>query len=359
MKKALACVFLLMGAFTTSRAQSSPFDYYRLTNAAELAICNKDLPAAAALYQKAFAINPGKAFTKDLLNAFYCAMDRKDYSIARQHLKRILGRGMSSDGTTFLQSQFRDADCDSLSRWLAVFPNDTLKSAPLLTSIKRMQETDLATRRHFSELHNGNYMVDSVISMDERNGRALAVLFREYGVPNEDLGSIGYNLNEGSSFQLLAVHHNGGYASTPKRASHELDTLLFNAIFTYDFHPQQFAQFLQRSEMSVSKAPFRHGDYSLSLPLAIPYIFVWEDSSVHPQYLAPELEASGNRERASIGLETFAELRQKLFFSKAEELAGSPYQKYALTGGIGIVLDAEDHKQADKYIAEFELYKPN
>lgn len=110
--------------------------------------------------------------------------------------------------------------------------------------------------------------------------------------------------------------------------------------------------------MNATKASFRFSEYTLNLPLAIPYIFVWEDSSIHPQYLSPALEAAGDKERASIGLESFAELRRKLFFHKKEELAATGYEKYALSGEIGMVLHAEDHEQADKYIREFELHKP-
>lgn len=349
---------LLMLISTSPFAQIAALDYYRITNEAELAICRKDLPAAAALYRKAFTINPNKPFTKDLLNAFYCAMDRNDFPEAKRHLAQVLGRGINSEGLVFLKTQFKAPARDSIGYWLGTLRNDTLKSSPMLTSIKRMQHEDLAMREHFGGFRTGNYMVDSVYDMDERNGNILAGLFRQYGVPNEDAGSVDYELNGGPAFFLLAHHHGGAWTANPKRESHALDTLLFKAIFTHDYHPQRFAQFLQHSEFGESKQSFRYGNYQLSPPIAVPYIFVWEDSSIHPQYYTPEVEAKGNAQRRSIGLESFSELRRKLLFHKIEELAGSGFEKYALTDGISVVFDAEDLAQADKYIKEFELYKP-
>jgi hypothetical protein len=338
-------------------AQSSPIGYYQTINKAELAICAKNLPAAASYYTKAFQINPNKPFTKDLLNAFYCAMDTKDYPIARMHIRRILSRGVNGESIWMIKSRFQGANLDSLNQWLALFRNDSLKSGYVAATIKKMHWRDQTTRMYFSRINDGNYMKeDSVQKMDEETGRQLAALFKKYGVPNEDSGSLSYYIAEGPMFDVLAMHYRGGYMS--KRECHALDTFLFKAVFTYDYSAQNFAKFLYGAEMNVTKIPFTYGAYAFHVPITIDLIYVAEDSSIHPNYLAPDIEAVVNKERASIGLETLSELRQKVLFKTSLSASDVVYNKYVLGDGIGAYLDAEDHQQADPYIAKYEEYKP-
>lgn len=296
-------------------AQSTAIEYYKTINKAELAICTKNLPAAAGYYKRAFQINPNKPFTKDLVNAFYCAMDVKDYAVAGMHIKRILSRGVNAESLKWLRSNFRGADLDSVNLWLALFPNDTVKSGYMVTTIKEMHKRDQATRKYFSEKNDSNYMkADSVQKMNEETGRQLAALFKKYGVPNEDIGSLSYYLGEGPMFDVLALHYRGGYMSN--RECHALDTFLFKAIFTYDYSPQNFAKFLFGAEMNVTKTPFKYDGYIFHVPNTIDCIYVEEDSSVHPNYLAPNIETVANKERVSIGLETLSQLRQKCYSPK-------------------------------------------
>jgi len=350
----IACFLLIQhGGF----ARKGPLDYYKTINRAELAICSKDLPAASKYYRRAFKINPEKPFSRDLLNAFYCAMDVKQYNDAGQYLKRLLSRGVESGALKFfILKKFSGTDLDSVSHWLAVFPNDTIKADYLSKLIRHMHNTDQETRRYFSKKNDGKYMVDSVYDMDERNGRRLFSIFNKNGVPNEEkVGSVDFRPLGGPSYELLAIH-----ASGPDKNGKDirlLDTLLFKAVLTYDYSPLSFSKLINRSAFKNGDGAFRYGNYQLHVPLTINCIIVEETGKVYPQYFSAAREREMDRERALIGLETLAELRRKVDFSTQAELANNGYARYSLVTGVGVYSVAETAEQAKAEIAEFSKHK--
>jgi hypothetical protein len=337
-------------------AAQNALTYYRTINSAELAICNKDLPGAFELYEKAFRINPNKPFSRDLLNGYYCALDTRHYKAAEHYLKLLLQRGIRHWSLKhFVRAKYTGADLERINAWLATYPNDTNRSDQLYAQLQAIHLRDQATRAWFSEMNDGKYMVDSVHRMDKLHGDSLAMIFRKYGVPNElKCGLMNGNPLLGPAYYLVAYHYAGGY--TAHLASHALDTFLFKAIFTYDFHPIEFIKIFAISEINVTGLPFRYKKYTLQLPMTIDYIYVWENEKAYPEYLPADVEKRMNAERAGIGLDSLDELRRKLDFAQRNK-KDSTYSKYFLDNSFGKALDAETYEQAKSEVEKFEQYK--
>ncbi len=354
-------MFLTLVLICTADGQAQPgaIKYYTTINQAELAICRKDLPTAFRYFQKAFEINPDKPFSRDLLNAYHCAMDLRRYDKAETYLQVLLSRGVNQWAVkSWIRKGLAGADLDSVDRWLAIYPNDTNKSDALSVQLRQMHDRDQATRRYFSKLNDGKYMVDSVYKIDQLNGDTLAMIFKKYGVPDE--GRVGHldGYPGGAVYGTVIHHYMGGYGAG--LGSHILDTMLFKAIFTYDFHPVEFLKIFNSSEANVTKTPFKYRNYTLHTPVTIDYINLWvaDSEQVFPQYLASEVESRMNKERAALGIESLDELRNKQAFSREAAAANAVYNKYALGNSFGAALDSDDPVKAAPYIAEFSKYKP-
>ena len=340
-----------------SLANAGSLDYYREVNNAELAVCKKDLKTAYYFYKKAMSINPGKAFSKDLLNAFYCSLDIDSFTMAKDCIAKLLMRGVNSDIVYRLFWKYEGRKKDSINHWIHSISNDTAHSNDAEIAIRKMIKSDQDVRRFFSERTNGAYMVDSVYRVDAMNAKELLDIFKRKGVMSESLvGNDGNDIISGPLYDMIVVHHVGAYIGG--LPSHLFDTLLFKAIFSYDYHPERFAQLLNRSEFASNGTAFSYRTYSIHLPITIDCIYVYENGAVYPQYLEPAKEKQINYERNLIGLESLDELRYKVVFQKAQDKINSKYCKYIFGTGVGLYEDAEWLKKAQPYIDKFQKYKP-
>ncbi len=338
-------------------AQRNAIDYYGITNEAELAICRKDLPAAAALYSKAFAINPDKPFTTDLLNAYYCAMDLEDYPTARQHIGTILRRGVSSKSIGMLWVNHSVAQWDSIQHWLQIFKNDTLSVHASIQKIRALDSTNWSEkfwagvrypRGPFPEKLRRRLQI-----MDQRHAKKLARLLREHGVPNEADGVTNHLIDGPPVFQRLAKV----VVSESRSFGYGLDTLLFEAVLRYEYAPQDFLRLLDAIEQSHNAVPLRYGGYQFSQRFTETLIMVRSDSSLYPIWAGVgDKTHLIDSQRRAIGLETHAELYAKLHFKNTERAALTRYGKYlfGITGNVWLTYDSRN--DASEEIRKFELY---
>jgi hypothetical protein len=162
-------------------------------------------------------------------------------------------------------------------------------------------------------------------------------------------------LGVGNPLEVMVLHCSGICFDSVKRDCHLLDTLLFKGIFSFDYHPREFARLIGKDAF---KEGFSYQSYRLHSPLTINEILIFETGTTYPQYLEPAKEQVMDRERATIGLESLADLRRKIDFC-ARNKSDSQFGKYQVSaGGIGASFAAETYEEAKSYIAEFSKYKP-
>ena len=355
MRVILTLVVVLITA--ALRAQHTAVDYYRTTNEAELAICRRDLPAAAALYAKAFAINPDKPFTLDLMNAYYCAMDLDDYPTARTIIRRILQRGVSSKSMGKLWANHSVMQWDSIRRWLQIFRNDTLSTHRSVRTIRVLDSTNWYAGFWASVSHpRGTFppaLSRELEVLNQLHAKELSDIFRADAFPNEAGGSTKHVIGGVPVFQRLAK----AVIRTSRTQGYGLDTLLFQAVLRYDYHPRDFMDLLDATGRSHSATPLSYLGYQFSQPFIETLFMIDRDSTIYPLWVAGD-HTTGlvDSQRRAIGLETLDERYTKLHFSNTERTAATLYVKYAfgITGRIWTHHGNPIEKSDD--IREFERY---
>ncbi len=336
-------------------AQADPLEYYRLANKAELAICQQDFAKASELYKAAFKLNPNKPFSRDLMNAFFCAMDTKQYALAEPYIAKLLSRGIG-DKYIFekILSSYKDEQLKMIQGYLLKYKNDTARRDALHEKIRTMMVWDQAVREYYAKLYDGSYMVDSTYNVDYINAKQLLQLFKTYGVPNQDmLGNGGqgeYNPISPPDYDILIWHHNGGKFG--KKPSHFFDTFLIKALYTWDYDPRWLPNALYES---IDGQPFKFGSVTLNFPYNIDGAFY--EGITYPEYLAPEVEKRMNEDRSTIGLESVDDMRAKIEAMTSGKRSETALLKYTL--GVGMTLgDAESEEDLKAWQKENQKYKP-
>ncbi|MFA6152469.1 MAG: hypothetical protein WC716_14195 [Chitinophagaceae bacterium] len=312
------------------------FEYYKIVNKAELAICDSSFINAHKLYADAFKINSNKAFSIDLLNAFKVSMDLKLYGDASWCLTKLLGRGLKSNKIKELFGLYKNEDSVFIRELLAKSNNDTFKfNHPLNLAITEMMVSDQGARKYFGELHNGNYMVDSTYKVDLSNATKLKVLFNKYrGIPNEEvLGSHFGN----PPYSILISHHKaafiGGYPFQ------YFDTMLLEAVFNYDLKPDFIAQYFNNGNFSYL-IPWTKNDY-VQTPLSV-FIAKFKNT-ICIANTSKDREQAMNSNRAKLGLCTLAELRKKIIFCKQTQ------SKYYFETGFIAQFDCDNEEALEQW----------
>src|SRR5215217_1132878 len=122
--------------------------YYSLINKAELAICDTDINAGYNFYQQAFAVNKQKPFSKDLMNAFHCAMDTRHYTEAEQYLAVLLLRGMTTSIlNACIYSYYTGDQLQRIRAFLQRHRNDMIKTGEAAVMIDRLTGEANALRK--------------------------------------------------------------------------------------------------------------------------------------------------------------------------------------------------------------------
>lgn len=292
----------------SARMNEKVLAYYKAINLAEIAICDSNLTEANKYYKEAFTINRQKPFSRDLLNAFYAAMDTREYALAETYLTKVLSRGID---TAIIDSSFyRYYTGEDLKRLKAMFtrhPNKDLSKTPLGIELNKMLRWDRDVRMHFAALYDGAYMVDSTYYVDNVNSKKLLGMFRKNGVPNEDI--IGNGRSDlrpigTPGFTIIISHALAG----EERYGHlPFDTLLFDAVNSFDFDLRIYARLIGGNKITGN---FRYKDLTLNFPLLIDGGLY--QGNVYPEYWDDVSEEMIDAERAKIGLEPLEDFRKKM-----------------------------------------------
>ncbi len=327
---------------TTIEQKERAFEYYAQTNKAELAICAGDIELAQKYYTDAFAVNPNKPFSTDLLNAFKCAMDLHQLQDADLYLRKLMSRGFSPQMEDKLYRYYKGDDSVFIHKILRKYPNQLWKLGHEINiQTAEMMYTDQEIRKHEGASRpSGNYMTDTVYAVDAANARTLRKLFDKYGgIPNEDI--IGNHFG-GPSFTELIGHHKG--ALLGRRPSHYFDTMLLSALITYDISPAFVAMMFSKGD-SVFMLPWVPGE-SLLMPLSVFYAHF--EGQYSSQYLSPDVEAQINAHRAKIGLCTLDEMRTKQDYMIAQK-KGNRGSKYNLESSLIGYLEASNPDEYEQW----------
>ncbi|MBN9482431.1 MAG: hypothetical protein BGO70_17785 [Bacteroidetes bacterium 43-93] len=319
------------------------FDYYRNTNLAELAICDSDFVKATEYYKAAFAINPKKSMYRDLTNAFFVAMDQAEYTLAEKYLAQLLQRGLDTESLEHITKAYSGDQWMYVSKMLAKHPNHRLDSDPLVKKLRKIYDRDQKVRDYFGNMNGGAYMVDSTYTMDLINSNELLKIFQTSGIPSESVLKF-------SHYDLI-IYHNSG-AALGGRPSHLFDTLLYKALFSFNFDPRDILLTLEKYAPSPE---FIYDTLTLHFPLNVRgaeyqhvrYAGFWDEAS----------EKRINEDRAKIGLESLDDVRRKIELENKGNDKNSIFHKYWLnpTWALEVFLKKEG---LDKWLSENGKYAP-
>lgn len=361
MKKVLLTALSVWASFIPVSGQAlseNAYKYYDGINNAEISLCDGNLASAYHYYERAITDNWAHPFSTDLLNAFHCAMDTKHYTTAEKFLARILSRGLSTQYIAkHLLPLYGPEDQSRIKQIIARYPNDTMINSIMVEKVKLMADMDQRIRTYFIKLNNtGNYMTDPVVSMDMINGKKLKSLIEQYGFPTEDtVGYINNNPLSGKNIALLFYHFRANQR-VDESITRLLDDLFYKAVVNLHYNSKDFISTLNAT-IGPNVNIVSIGDVKIRFPLSIDVILVEEDSSVHPEYFAPEEELRINKARKLWGLESLDDLRKKVVFSQDQQTKNGPFKKYDLRQGIVAFRDAETKAQAQPEIDKYEKLK--
>lgn len=287
--------------------------YYEMVQKAEWMILKDSLVKAHEYYQKAFRLNKDKAFSKDLYNAFHCAMDNEMLEEAKTYLQLLLKRGINSK---FLNKNILGYYNNGEVRLyiksiIANTINDTLiQQNTLNNAIAKLIEMDQGVRNyHMRILNSGAYMVDSTYRLDQKVSKLFLQIIKEHGhVPNQnDLGNDGGNPLNNPIFNTFIIHNNGAYVGG--YPSNYFDTILLKAIFTYDYHPYWFVQNIRQNEFSIKDSSIHYKNMVVKSPLVTGTAILYKNVDTMQKQSKAYIEAERakaiiNKNRKKIGLES-------------------------------------------------------
>jgi len=284
-----------------AQTMDAVLSYYKNVNEAELAICDSNFAKANSYYAAAFAINSKKAFYKDLENAFFSAMDSREYGLAEKYMSQLMRRGLDSESVSHIKRVCRGEQLAQVNALMAKYPNymAILKNEPLVKELRHMVEWDQGVRFYYSAVMQlSDYMTDSTFKVDAINAQHLLKILKEKGIPSEAV------LKE-TGYSIIILHNKGaGYGGY---TDHLFDTILSNGVLHFDYDARSFTMIFDEN---LSK-PFTFGNTVLHGAL----LSVWGASyqnKIYGNVYDDSSETRINRERAKIGLPSLADFRRKL-----------------------------------------------
>lgn len=325
--KYLLLIWMLCTAQQLHAGRMEALLYYSLINKAELAICDTDLNTGHRFYQQAFAVNR-KPFSKDLMNAFHCAMDTRHYTDAEQYLAELLTRGLSiSIRNTCIYGYYTGDQLQQVHAMLQRHRNDTLKTGETAVMIYRLAEAAKILRDQ--QMAN-----DTIQRLNEQHVRQLCRMFFAKGVPDEV--QAGNSVGQRGAFIPVFEPFISVYRSvySLKRELPLLDSVLYQAIFTLDYDPQLFAINHERwaasyyDQYQETKA-FRYGGNILHWPFT-PTVYVSGHSYQTGVKYPADVLSRMDKERKAIGLEAVEELYRKFIF--LHKPSNKAFRKYQFAG---------------------------
>jgi hypothetical protein len=329
----IAILVAVLNPLKTDAQIHRPLEYYSLINKAEMSIVEKNMPVALSFYERAFIVNPKKYFSEDLYKAFHCAMDVREYKIAEKYLTILLHRGLKERFLkNYILKYYKGKDSLELVNMIANHSNDTIHDIPANRLIHRLINIDQSTRHYWSEKTNGAYMVDSTYKADHYCARTLFDFFVSYGkVPTqEDLGNTDWDHPlEYINYSIIILHN--AMANTGNMPYTVFDTIMYKAIFTYDYKPTWFRSIFYTVANTHKDQSIKYKNQSITFPIVraenIP-LEDWKnkkDIPVNTNEYKKEVQRM-NKERRKIGLSTLEEYWAKHRFMKNESKTN--YAKY-------------------------------
>lgn len=330
-------------------------EYYRRINLAELAICDRDFKQACRHYDEAFKINSKNAFYEDVFNAFCASMDAYEYNAAKRYYSQLISLNLdTSHSAKLIQSYSGDA-LGVLKKIILEAPAPAaVKENILQNTIKNMVKHDQDVRRHFDEINQGDYMVDSVYSVDYNNALSLLKIINTYGIPSE-------KVLRATDYTLIIYHNT--HVLPAKGKAHLFDSLLYRGIWNFQFDARKFAHILH---ISPTKRYHKYDSVMLALPFIIEGCLYKE--KIYPEYYDDTSELIMNANRAKIGLESLDDYRKKVITTNSND-AGI-LEKYLIGKNITVMgVESIERLQhwlntngkngtALKSIENFKLHKP-
>ncbi|WP_316787775.1 hypothetical protein [Pedobacter frigoris] len=356
---AFAFLLLLKSALSAFAQQRTAIDYYRLINKAELAICDSDIDRSYKLYTEAFKINKNKPFSRDLLNAFHCAMDTRHYPAAERYLARLLARGINEETLANLKKSYTGLDLERINSFITKYPNQTTKKNVMADSIDRLTEIDQSVRHYFqSHRTDGRYMNDSVRQVDRNNAATLFRMFVQYGLPDEDeIGTFDNNPGSLPRYWVIIAHNR--YDVDVENPT-DFDTMLYKGIFSFAVNANYLIDVLNTEDDNgfFPDHKFRYKSTVITMPLTVEFgaYGFGKEREVWPKYLHPDVEKRINKDRSSFGLGTLDDQRRKFLFSEAH--LSDKYEKYSIKALPVRFREAQTDEERDEMKKGYLKYKP-
>ena len=341
MKQFIFSALLLLASGTALAQSKAALDYYKKINLAELAICDSNFADANKYYKDAFTINPKKPFSRDLANAFFSAMDTKQYPVAEKYLVKLLSRGLGGKYLKNMLNYYTGEQQQQLQVMLGKYPNDTIRKHAIAKKIDQMVKMDQHVRKDF-DTDFSTEVLDSMTIVDDANVLELRRIFLTQGVLNEDIvGNGGYGdfLPATPDYDLIIWHNRGN----PDRL---FDTMLFKAIFTFDYDARTFSVTVMNAVNS-----FIYGSTTMENPIALGAYNYYKNKTIYPQYWDDSSEKWMNANRAKIGLEQLDDYRKKIEAKNTGLDKNSVLCKYSLVGGL-MVQQGETEEELNAWLTK-------
>ncbi len=270
--------------------------YYPIISQAEMDIVNNQLEDALAKYQQAFA-NADKVFAKDYHNALACAIYTGTYSLAFNFAEKLILKGYTLE-------KFRIAPFDVLihqKKWNDLENKYGELREKYLSSINQSvinQLTELREKDQYFRKKEGSYKIyrDTINQIDAENVADLKKVIDKYGFPDEDLIGI-YDSAHHQPYWLI-IHHD------IQNERYEFLPILREATKQGEFSPR-YLTFMEDLAINFdNQQGYGHQAFIRINNKVI---------DVNTYYNESSLEMV-NKNRMSLGLESFSEYGQKVLF---------------------------------------------
>lgn len=320
--------------------------YNKIINQAETSLIRNDFTTSARLYNSAFLLSGDKAFGRDLLNAFHCAMDCRNEKNAELYLKMLLKKGVPRQAFEYLILKwYKTADeKNKIEGWFHKHENDTLKENTIAKTLKIWLDSDQIDRR-FANEHSDDAGIQLLMNkQDSARAQKLYSLFVKKGVP--DISTVGFLDDNSLShplYWILVLHNSQGYDGYGK--SHLFDELMYKSVFQWKINASEFFELLNNSDLGLLNPPCEQiGKVNLCYPLTCDILQLGmdpENATYELERFGKETEARINKMRSQFGVETLEETHAKFTYTKTKwrDIYDGKYKLLAYAGNNLLFLD--------------------
>lgn len=304
--------------------------YYPIISQAEMDIVNNKYEDALSKYQQAFA-NVDKVFAKDYHNALVCAIKTANYSLAFNFAEKLILKGYTLE-------KFRIAPFDVLihqEKWNNLTNKYDKLRKKYLSSINQSvinQLIALKEKDQYFRVKEGSYKIyrDTIDKIDVKNVADLKKVIDKYGFPSEDLIGI-YDSAHHQPYWLI-IHHD------IQNKRYDFLPILREATKQGEFSPRYLTFMEDLATNFDNRQGYGHTAFIRINNKVIELNIYYNESLLNMV----------NKNRMSLGLESFSEYRQKVLFQLHHpEFIIIDYNPYNATIGYN---EQDEKKQLDIYL---------